>query len=427
MKSREIVLSNSLSCVVEALEEVESTSAQAGFDREQANLLRLLTEEMLSMTMDILKECSGVLWMEWEGFACMLHLAAIAPMDPAAKAAFLQMSKEKGNAAGKGIKQRIGALIAGLLANMEFMVYSPNMRGGFIGGPVPTWSLAAYERTCTEQERQKELDGVERSILNGMADDIVVSVKGNQVELVVKKQFSAPAKAAMPKFTGMSHICIVVDNMEAAVTYYHKLLGAEPDHYLAHWKNHGFFKAAGFLHQYAQGEVSIAFIRVPGTKLTLELMQYHCPEGRKEPVRFAANDVSGARHVALKVTNIEEAFLHVKSMPDTRLICEANGYHVFQISETKPSEVRFFAPSLRESDQHNLQAAAVLSQVRGYRVFQISETKPSEVRFFDQDLRESDQRNLQAAQILSQVRCFYFIDKYGLQWEFEQGHTNIGD
>ncbi|HIQ81408.1 MAG TPA: VOC family protein [Candidatus Scatavimonas merdigallinarum] len=211
-------------------------------------------------------------------------------------------------------------------------------------------------------------------------------MKNHWVELVVKKQFSPPVQAAMPKFTGLSHVCIFVDDMMEAVDYYQKLLGVVPDHYLSHWKNEGFFKAGGFIHEAAQGDVSIAFVNVPGTKLTLELMQYHYPEGRKEPVLFAANDVSGARHVALKITNIEEAFLHIKAMPDTQLI----------------------------------------NQTEDYRVFQISETSPSEVHFFDQNM-QSDARNVQTAKILSGVRYFYFIDKYGLQWEFEQGHTDIGD
>lgn len=61
MKSKEIKLSNNLSCAVEALQEVEHASAQAGFDREQTNMLRLLTEEMISMTTDILANCKGAL------------------------------------------------------------------------------------------------------------------------------------------------------------------------------------------------------------------------------------------------------------------------------------------------------------------------------------------------------------------------------
>lgn len=192
---------------------------------------------------------------------------------------------------------------------------------------------------------------------------------------------------ALPNIVGLSHICIFVDDMEQAVDYYRNLLGVQPDHCLPHWKNQGFFKAGGFVNEAADGDVSIAFVNVPGTKLTLELMQYHYPKGRTEPVTFAANDVSGARHVALKVTNIEAAFAHIQSMPDTRLI----------------------------------------NETEDYRVYQISETQPSDVRFFDQASGETDERNIETAKILGQVRYFYFIDRYGLQWEFEQGHTDIGD
>jgi len=59
---------------------------------------------------------------------------------------------------------------------------------------------------------------------------------------------------------------------------------------------------------------------VPGTKFTIELMCYHYQEGRKEPVIFKANDISGARHVAIKTTNIEEAFEYIKVQPDVTLI-----------------------------------------------------------------------------------------------------------
>ena len=190
-----------------------------------------------------------------------------------------------------------------------------------------------------------------------------------------------------PNIVGLSHICIFVDDMAKAVDYYRDLLGVKPDHCLSHWRNEGFFKAGGFVDEAADGDVSIAFVNVPGTKLTLELMQYHYPKGRTEPVVFAANDVSGARHVALKVTNIEAAFAHIKAMPDTRLI----------------------------------------NETEAYRVYQISETQPSQVRFFDQAPGQTDERNAKTARILGQVRYFYFIDRYGLQWEFEQGHTDIGD
>ena len=392
MRSQEVKLTNDLSCAVNALQEVERASVQAGLSREQTNVLRLLTEEMISMTTEILKSCRGSLWLECQDGDCALHLNATAPMEESAKAAFIAASKEKINTPIKGLKNRISALFAGLLIYNDFPDYYMAVCGSFGGGvpmynAAPIWSLTEYERRRAGEEKSAELEGVEKSILLGFADDVIVSVRDNWVDLTVNKRFSPPARKQMPNFTGLSHVCIFVDDMMQAVSYYQRLLGAEPDHYLSHWRNKGFFQAGGFLDQAEEGDVSIAFVNVPGTKLTLELMQYHYPEGRKEPVIFAANDVSGARHVALKITNIDEAFQHIKSMPDTKLI----------------------------------------NQSEDYRVFQISETQPSEVHFFDQDLRESDERNVQTAKILSQVRYFYFIDKYGLQWEFEQGHSDIGD
>jgi len=392
MKSNEIVLSNSLSCAVNALQEVERASEQAGLNREQTNTLRLLTEEMISMTMDILKVCRGRLWLECEHGDCALHLNAMAPMEEDAKAAFIAVSKEKINAPVKGLKNKISALFAGLLIYQDYPYYYISVCNSFGGSSymynaAPMWSLAEYGRGRSKEETFAEMEGIEKSILLGFADDVIVSVRDNWVDLTVRKKFCPQMQKQMPNFTGLSHVCIFVDDMMEAVSYYQKLLGAVPDHYLSHWKNKGFFQAGGFINEADEGDVSIAFVNVPGTKLTLELMQYHYPEGRKEPVIFAANDVSGARHVALKTTNIDEAFLHVKSMPDTKLI----------------------------------------NQTDAYQVFQISETQPFEVHFFDQDLRENDERNVQTAKILSEVRYFYFIDKYGLQWEFEQGHTDIGD
>ena len=88
-------------------------------------------------------------------------------------------------------------------------------------------------------------------------------------------------QAAMPKFAGLSHVCIFVDDMMEAVDYYQKLLGVVPDHYLSHWRNEGFFKAGGFVKEAADGDVSIAFVNVPDPYHFLGLSC--CPCGRFVP------------------------------------------------------------------------------------------------------------------------------------------------
>ena len=190
-----------------------------------------------------------------------------------------------------------------------------------------------------------------------------------------------------PVFTGLSHVCIFVDNVEKAFVYYKRILNANPRQYLPHWKNKGFFMAGGFIKEAEDADVSICFMDVPGTKLTLELMCYHYPKGRQLPVFFHANDISGARHIALKVSNIEAAFEYIKAQSDVTLI----------------------------------------NTTEEYKVFQISRTEPSEFIFFDQEKENNPQAKREAADILGNTKYFYFLDRYGLQWEFEQGHTDIGD
>lgn len=190
----------------------------------------------------------------------------------------------------------------------------------------------------------------------------------------------------LPEFIGISHVCVIVDDIMTAFDYYKRILGAIPDQCIPHYRNHGFFEAAGFIEDAEQCDISIGFLTVPGAGLTIEIMEYHQPKGRREPMIFKANDVSGARHVALKVRNIEEAFTYIKQQPDTQLINTSPEYKVYQISHTEPEEFYYFNPE-REVDTEEKKAAA---------------------------------------DILGQIKYFYFIDKYGLQWEFEQGHTDIG-
>ena len=135
-------------------------------------------------------------------------------------------------------------------------------------------------------------------------------------------------------FTGLSHICIFVENVEKAIQYYKRILGAVPKQYIPHFRNPGFFEAGGFLKEAGDADVSIGIMEVPGAGLVLELMCYHYPKGRQTPMFFRANDISGARYIALKVANIEEAFEYIKSQSDVTLINTSEEYRVFKLSNT---------------------------------------------------------------------------------------------
>ena len=191
----------------------------------------------------------------------------------------------------------------------------------------------------------------------------------------------------MLTITGLSHICVNVDNIDEALDYYADLLGAEPFQIFPHFKNEGFAKSAGFGSAWPDTDVSIAFMSLPANALTLELMEYHSPAGQVLDYTLATTDQRRVGHVALKVSGIDAAFAHVKSRPDTRMISDAPDYRPERISQTGPNDFRFFDPA-SESDAVQKQATA---------------------------------------EIISGIRYFYFVDRYGIQWECEEGHHDIGD
>ena len=84
----------------------------------------------------------------------------------------------------------------------------------------PMWSLAEHGRGRSKEETFAEMEGVEKSILLGFADDVIVSVRDSWVDLTVRKKFCPPMQKQMPNFIGLSHVCFFVDDMMEAVSYY---------------------------------------------------------------------------------------------------------------------------------------------------------------------------------------------------------------
>jgi maltose O-acetyltransferase len=61
-----------------------------------------------------------------------------------------------------------------------------------------------------------------------------------------------------------------------------------------------------------------------------------------------------------------------------------------------------------------------------YQPYKIDNITPSEFQFIDIETENNKDAKEKVCKIVSNIRYFYFIDKYGIQWEFEQGHTDIG-
>ena len=192
----------------------------------------------------------------------------------------------------------------------------------------------------------------------------------------------------MFSFDSLGHINVVVTDLEEATRFYQELFGASVEQTFPHFKNVGFARSAGFLDDPESVDVSIRFLKFSFKRsedLFLELFVFHRPPGRQEITPRKTNDVGGPRHVCLRVTNIDEVFAHVKSIAGVHLINESPEYRPYFISPIKPRAIELpgASPDTTEAKE------AICEIVKG-------------------------------------IRFFYAIDRYGIEWEFEEGHADIG-
>lgn len=188
-----------------ALDEVEDFSRLMGFDERSARRARLLAEETMSMVRAIVDEFSASFWMEsTPDCNCELHLQAEAPMDYDKKQELISASTKQRNEASVGIMGKIKDFIEDSLYNMQdgaSVAIGESQAMGMAGMVMNdihmwSWSLEQYRQDVQEQKEKGDdeaiddlLDELEKSIVANIADDVKVSVKGNSIEMVIRKNF----------------------------------------------------------------------------------------------------------------------------------------------------------------------------------------------------------------------------------------------
>ena len=202
MKSNICKLNEDLTCLEAVLAEVEKVTTYNGLENKKALRLRLLAEELCGMLPGLIENFSGEFWAENNGDCYELHVDLKADdMNIDIRDELISVSKSGKNAAAKGIMGKIRAVAETMLlvaADPTLSVpcgefydcYGYNMGFGYIDpalavetGYITSWSLCHY-KTAVE-EKEDEYAELERSIVAKLADDIIVGVRGKNVEIVV--------------------------------------------------------------------------------------------------------------------------------------------------------------------------------------------------------------------------------------------------
>ena len=211
MKSNVCKLNKNLTCLEAVLCEVEKVTTYNDLEDKKALRLRLLAEELCGMLPGLVENFSGRFWAENDGEAYALHVELKAEdMNVDLRDELISVSKSGKNAAAKGIMGKIRAVaetmllaafdsdIAPIPADGEYYDYNGfNMGIGYIDptiayetGYTYSWSLYNY-KTAVEDKKSDAYAELERSIVAKLADDIVVGVRGKNVEILVKKSFGS--------------------------------------------------------------------------------------------------------------------------------------------------------------------------------------------------------------------------------------------
>ncbi len=207
MKSNICKLNEDLTCLEKVLAEVEKVAVYNSLEEKKTMRLRLLAEELCGMLPGLVENFSGEFWAENNENEYELHVQLKADdMNFELRDEILSVSKSGKNAAAKGIMGKIRAVAETmLLAAFDPAVSCPvsefydgtgyNMAFGYVdpiiaveAGYTYSWSLDRYKGAVEEKEEDAYAE-LERSIVAKLADDIIVGVRGNRVEIVVKKSF----------------------------------------------------------------------------------------------------------------------------------------------------------------------------------------------------------------------------------------------
>ena len=191
MKTKEIVVSNTGAGMSAALEQADRTAAELGLSRRDAVRMRLLVEEMMSMVRAIVGNPEGKFWIEADDKAYRLRLRTTTLLDAGQRAQLIGASSSGKNQAHRGIMGKLRAFFEPMPIEETPAYLADAIVTGGADDDI-SWSLNGYRESLKKNQDEggarEEWDELEKSVVTHIADDIQVSIRGYDVELVILKK-----------------------------------------------------------------------------------------------------------------------------------------------------------------------------------------------------------------------------------------------
>ena len=192
MKSDVIVVSSKGQGMDAALAQADRTAEQMGLSPREALHMRLLVEEMMGLVRSIIGQLEGKFWIETEGKAYRLYLRTVTLMDAEQRAQLISSSSSGKNEAHRGLMGKIRAFFEPMPIEDTPAYLAETIAPSSASGDL-SWSMEAYrerllKRKDASSDAQEEWDELEKSVVSHIADNVTVSIRGYDVELVILKR-----------------------------------------------------------------------------------------------------------------------------------------------------------------------------------------------------------------------------------------------
>lgn len=192
MKSEVIVVSSKGKGMDTALAQADKFAEQMGLSHRESLQMRLLVEEVMSMMRPIIGQLEGKFWIEMDNSEYKLYLQSRTLMDSEQRAMLLSASSSGKNEAHRGIMGKLRAFFEPMPFDYSPAYLAGTVLPGNEKGDL-NWSLEAYrerleKRKDASEEAQDAWDELEKSVVTHIADNVVISIRGYDVELMISKK-----------------------------------------------------------------------------------------------------------------------------------------------------------------------------------------------------------------------------------------------
>ena len=204
VSSRQMVIGTGKD-ITNELNKADDIISELSLDNKNALRAKLVFEETLGMLKAMTDNFQALVWVEKYKKSFCVRLAVKTNIDLDKKNAFLSLSSEHKNDSIKGFMDKISDVIQnGLLSYDNTVKLTQQYGGSFVDyGAMGTygyyegiydnglmWSLDYYKNSLedaisSDEASKQAWDELEKSIVANIADDVIVGVKGDKVEMTI--------------------------------------------------------------------------------------------------------------------------------------------------------------------------------------------------------------------------------------------------